>query len=40
MSLRRSTKERKSEMLHDHFVFLQEHKIDIRVIEDDLINFH
>ena len=40
MSLRRSTKERKIEMLDDHFVFLKKHKIDITVIEDDPINFH
>ena len=24
----------------DYIVFLQEHEVDIRVVEDDLINFH
>ena len=37
--LRRSTRERRSAMPDDYIVFLQEHKFDIGVGEDDPINF-
>ena len=39
MPLRRSTKERRSAISDDYFVFLQEHEVDIGVVEDDPINF-
>ena len=39
MPLRRSTKERRSTIPDDYIVFLQEHKVDISVAEDDPINF-
>jgi len=39
MPLRRSTRERRSAVPNDYIVFLQEHEVDIGVIEDDLINF-
>nr|KYP56903.1 Retrovirus-related Pol polyprotein from transposon TNT 1-94 [Cajanus cajan] len=37
--LRRSTRERKSAIPNDYFVFLQEHEDGIGLTEDDLINF-
>ena len=37
--LRRSTRERRSEVSDDYIVFLQEHEFDIGVVEDDPINF-
>ena len=40
MSLRRSTRERRSAIPDDYIVFLQEHEFDIGVVEDDPINFH
>jgi hypothetical protein len=39
MSLKRSTRERRSAVTDDYIVFLQEHDVDIGVIEDDPINF-
>ena len=39
MSLRRSTRERRSAISDDYVVFLQEHEVDIGVVEDDPINF-
>ena len=39
MPLRRSTRERKSVISDDYVVFLQEHEVDIGVVEDDPINF-
>lgn len=38
--LRRSTRERRGVIPNDYVFFLQEHKIDIWVVEDDPINFH
>ena len=40
MPLRRSTREKRSAISDDYIVFLQEHKVVIRVMEDDLIKFH
>ena len=40
MTLRKSTRERRNAIPNDFVVFLQEHEIDIGVVEDDLINFH
>ncbi|KAM7499609.1 hypothetical protein LguiA_024023 [Lonicera macranthoides] len=40
MPLSKSTRERKSAVPNDYIVFLQEHKVDIGMMEDDLINFH
>ncbi|KAL3520958.1 hypothetical protein ACH5RR_019107 [Cinchona calisaya] len=40
MSLRRSTTERRSAILDDYIVFLQEHEDGIGLVEDDPINFH
>ena len=37
--LRRSTRERRSAIPDDYIVFLQEHEVDIGVMEDDPINF-
>ena len=37
--LRRSTRERRSALLDDYIVLLQEHEFDIGVVEDDPINF-
>ena len=37
--LSRSTKERRSALLDDYIVFLQEHEFDIGTVEDDPINF-
>ena len=39
MSLRRSTRERRSTMPDDYIIFLQEHEVDIGVAKDDPINF-
>ncbi|KAJ4719033.1 Retrovirus-related Pol polyprotein from transposon TNT 1-94 [Melia azedarach] len=39
MPLRRSTRERRSTLPDDYIVFLQEHEVDIAVMEDDPINF-
>ena len=39
MPLRRSTRERRSAMLDDYIVFLQEHEADIGAMEDDPITF-
>ena len=39
MSLRRSTRERRSAISDDYVVFLQEHEVGIGVVEDDPINF-
>ena len=39
MPLRRSTRDRRSAVSDDYVVFLQEHEVDIGVVEDDLINF-
>ena len=39
MLLRRSTRERKSAVLDDYIVFLQEHDVEIGMVEDDPINF-
>ena len=39
MPLRRSTRERRSAISDDYVVFLQEHEVDIGVVEDDPINF-
>lgn len=39
MQLRRSTRERRSAVLNNYMVFLQEHEVNIRVMEDDPINF-
>jgi transposase InsO family protein len=39
MPLRRSTRERRSAVPDDYIVFLQEHEVDIGVVEDDPINF-
>ena len=38
MPLRRSTRERRSEILDDYIVFLQEHEVDVNLAEDDPIN--
>ena len=40
MSLKRSTRERRSAVPDDYIVLLQEHEVDISMMEDDLINFH
>ena len=40
MSLRRSTREMRSAVPDDYIIFIQEHEIDIGVVEDDVINFH
>uniref|UniRef100_A0A6N2L3B4 Fe2OG dioxygenase domain-containing protein n=1 Tax=Salix viminalis TaxID=40686 RepID=A0A6N2L3B4_SALVM len=40
MPLRRSTREKISAISDDYIVFLQEHEIDIGVMEDDPISFH
>jgi transposase InsO family protein len=40
MPLRRSTREKRSAISDDYIVFLQEHEIDIGVMEDDPISFH
>ena len=39
MPLRRSTRERRSAISDDYVVFLQEHEVDIGVVEDDPLNF-
>ena len=39
MPLRRSTRERRTAIPDDYIIFLQEHEVDIRVTEDDPINF-
>ena len=39
MPLRRSTSEKRSAVLDDYIVFLQEYELDIGVMKDDLINF-
>lgn len=39
MPLRRSTRERRSAVSNDYIVFLQEHEVDIGMVEDDPINF-
>ena len=39
MQLRRSTRERRSGVPNNYMVFLQEHEVDIGVMEDDPINF-
>ena len=39
MLLRRSTRERRSAISDDYVVFLQEHEVDIGLVEDDPINF-
>ena len=39
MPLRRSSRERRSAVPNDYIVFLQEYEVDIRVVEDDPINF-
>ena len=39
MPLRRSTRERRNAIPDDYIVFLQEHEVDIGVMEDDPINF-
>ena len=39
MPLRRSTRERRNALPDDYIVFLQEHEVDIGVMEDDPINF-
>ena len=38
MSLRRSTRERRSAMPDDYIIFLQEHEVDVNLAEDDPIN--
>ena len=38
MPLRQSTRERRSAIFDDYVVFLQEHEVDIGVVEDDPIN--
>jgi len=38
--LRRSTRERRSVILDDYVVFLQEHEENNGMMEDDLVNFH
>ena len=40
MPLKISTRERISELPSDYVVYLQEHEVDIGVMEDDLINFY
>ena len=40
MSLRRSTIERRSEIPNDYIIFLQEHKDDVGLTEEDPINFY
>ena len=39
MPLRRSLRERRNAISDDYVVFLQEHEVDIGVVEDDPINF-
>ena len=39
MPLRRSPRERRRAISDDYVVFLQEHEVDIGVVEDDPINF-
>ena len=39
MTLRRSTRERRSVVQDNYIIFLQEHEIDIGIVEDDPINF-
>ena len=39
MSLRRSTTGRRRALTDDYIVFLQEHEVDIGVMEDDPNNF-
>ena len=38
VTLRRSTRERRSAILDDYIVFLQEHEVDVNLVEDDPIN--
>ncbi|KAL0284653.1 UNVERIFIED_CONTAM: hypothetical protein Scaly_2842500 [Sesamum calycinum] len=40
LPLRRSTGDRRSALPDDYIVFLQEHEVDIGMMEHDLINFH
>ena len=40
MPLKKSTREKKSAISNDCIAFLQEHEVDIGVMEDDPINFH
>ena len=39
MSLRRSTRERRNLISDDYIIFIQEHEVDIGMMEDDPINF-
>ena len=39
MPLRRSTRQRRTAVLDDYIIFLQEHEVDIGMMEDDPINF-
>ena len=40
LPLRRSTRERRNTISDDYITFLQEHEVDIGIVEDDPINFH
>ena len=40
MPLRRSTREKRSAIPNDYFVYLQEHEVNLGIEEDDPINFH
>ena len=40
MPLRRSIRERRNAIPDDYVVYLQEHEVDIGMMEDDPINFH
>ena len=40
MPLARFTRERRNAIPNDYVVFLQEHEVDIGMVEDDPINFH
>ena len=40
MPLKRSIEKRRSAVPDDYIVFLHEHEVDIKVMEDDMINFH
>ena len=40
MPLRRFTREKRNAILDDYIIFLQEHEVNIGMVEDDPINIH
>ena len=40
MTLEKSTREKRNAISDDYIVFIQEHEVDIGVMNDDPINFH